>query len=118
MSAHTTFTTPGGVVLTRTTDGVGANRGPAVKTWVNARISIAPNATNEVGQPHTFTVTLEKDPATAPASCRPPVRHVQRHPDQQQRRGAQRPAGSVQRWHDQRRRPVHRHLHLADCRHR
>src|SRR6185503_5983650 len=26
-----------------------------------ARISIAPNATNEVGQPHTFTVTLEKD---------------------------------------------------------
>ena len=34
-----------------------------------ARIAIAPNATNEVGQPHTFTVTLEKD--TAPArSCR------------------------------------------------
>jgi hypothetical protein len=26
-----------------------------------AKISIAPNATNEVGQPHTFTVTLQKD---------------------------------------------------------
>ena len=61
VSAHTTFTTPGGVILTRSTDGTGANSGPAVKTWVNARISITPNATNEVGQPHTFTVALEKD---------------------------------------------------------
>ena len=61
VSAHTTFTTPQGVEITRNTDGVGANSGPAVKTWVNARISIAPNATNEVGAPHTFTVTLEKD---------------------------------------------------------
>ena len=37
------------------------NSGPAVKRWVNARIAIAPNATNEVGQPHTFTVTLQQD---------------------------------------------------------
>jgi hypothetical protein len=29
--------------------------------WVAAKISITPNATNEVGQPHTFTVTLQKD---------------------------------------------------------
>src|SRR5205814_9594618 len=28
---------------------------------VNARISIAPNATNEVGRPHTFTVTVLQD---------------------------------------------------------
>jgi hypothetical protein len=28
---------------------------------VNAKISIAPNATNAVGQPHTFTVTVQKD---------------------------------------------------------
>src|SRR4029453_6513329 len=35
----------------------------ASKTWtpVRARIAIAPSATNEVGAPHTFTVTLEKD---------------------------------------------------------
>ena len=38
--------------------------GPATKVWVAARISIAPNATNEIGQPHTFTVTLEKDSGT------------------------------------------------------
>ena len=31
------------------------------KTWVNARILIAPNATNEVGAPHTFTVTVQQD---------------------------------------------------------
>ena len=61
VSAHTTFTTPQGVEITRSTDGTGANCGPAVKTWVNARISITPNATNEINAPHTFTVTLEKD---------------------------------------------------------
>ncbi len=62
VSAHTTVTVCRRV-LTRNTDGVAAT-GPAVKTWVNARISITPNATNEVGQPHTFTVTLEKDTGT------------------------------------------------------
>jgi hypothetical protein len=54
-----------GVTITRTT-GTAANTaaggsGNASKAWVNARISIAPSATNEVGQSHTFTVTLEKD---------------------------------------------------------
>ena len=60
MTAHTTLTV-GGVSLTRTTNGTGGNSGPAVKTWVNARISITPNAFNEINAPHTFTVTLEKD---------------------------------------------------------
>ena len=60
----------GGVPLTRNTDGTGVNSGPAVKTWVNARILIAPNATNEVGAPHTFTVTLQKDPARERSSRR------------------------------------------------
>ena len=47
---------------TRTTGDAHVGDGPnATKKWVNARISIAPNATNEVGQPHTFTVTLQKD---------------------------------------------------------
>src|SRR6266511_557317 len=59
--AASTSVLVGGVSLTRSTNGVGANSGPAAKTWVNAKISIAPNATNEVGQPHTFTVTLQKD---------------------------------------------------------
>ena len=63
----------GGVSLTRHTNGTGANSGPAVKTWVNARISIAPNATNEVGQPHTFTVTLQKDTGTGIVRRRPPA---------------------------------------------
>ena len=60
VSAHTTVSVAG-VSLTRNTDGVAPNSGPATKRWVNARILIAPNATNAVGQPHTFTVTLEKD---------------------------------------------------------
>src|SRR5262249_35851782 len=60
VSAHTTLTA-GGVSLTRSTDGTDSNSGPAQKTWVNARISISPSASNRVGQPHTFTVTLQKD---------------------------------------------------------
>src|SRR5262249_58648216 len=40
------------------------NSGDAVKTFVNAKIAIAPDATNEVGRPHTFTVTLMEDPGT------------------------------------------------------
>ena len=59
----------------------------ATKTWVNARISIAPNATNEVGQPHTFTVTLEKDTGTR-LRARRPGEHVDCHADELERRGA------------------------------
>ena len=33
----------------RTPNGPGANSGPATKTWVNAKIAIAPDATNQVG---------------------------------------------------------------------
>jgi uncharacterized repeat protein (TIGR01451 family) len=51
----------GGTALTRSTDGTGANSGPALKRWVNASITIAPNATNEVGHSHTFTVTVLQD---------------------------------------------------------
>ena len=63
VSAHTTVSV-GGVSLTRHTNGTNGNSNPAVKTWVNARIAIAPNATNEVGHSHTFTVTLQKDTGT------------------------------------------------------
>jgi uncharacterized repeat protein (TIGR01451 family) len=63
VTAHTTVSVAG-VMLTRNTDGTDSNSGPATKTWVNARISITPNATNRVGQSHTFTVKLEKDIGT------------------------------------------------------
>ena len=53
-----------GVTFEIETDGDGGNSDAAVKTWVDAKIGIADPGTNEVGQPHTFIVTLEKDPGT------------------------------------------------------
>jgi hypothetical protein len=53
--------TVGGVSLTRSTDGVSPNSDDAVKTFVDAKITIAEDATNEVGDPHTFTVTVWQD---------------------------------------------------------
>jgi energy-coupling factor transporter ATP-binding protein EcfA2 len=50
-----------GVSIFRETDGTGRNSSDAVKTYVDARIAIEPDATNEVGEPHTFTVTVEED---------------------------------------------------------
>src|SRR5262249_43443765 len=47
-----------GVDIPVTTDGTGDNSGPATKTWVDAQIAIGQTATNEVGQPHTFTMTV------------------------------------------------------------
>jgi hypothetical protein len=43
------------------TDGTSGNSGPAVKTYVNARISIKYDADNVVGNQHTFTILLERD---------------------------------------------------------
>ena len=63
MQASTTLSV-GGVSLTRTTGQAApghANGANATKNWVGAKIAITPDATNEVGQPHTFTVTLSKD---------------------------------------------------------
>jgi hypothetical protein len=60
VSAHTTVTV-GNVMLTRNTDGTGSNSGPVTKRWVDAKIGIAPSATNRVDQPHAFAVTLMKD---------------------------------------------------------
>jgi hypothetical protein len=47
----------------------------AQKLWVNAAIVIAPNANNEVGQPHTFTATLLFDTGAGlqPAGAGQPV---------------------------------------------
>jgi hypothetical protein len=52
----------GGAIVTRSTGDANPGDSPdAQKQWVNAAIVIAPNATNEVGQPHTFTVTVLAD---------------------------------------------------------
>jgi hypothetical protein len=62
VTGHASATlTVGGVLLSRQTDGVSPNSGDAIKTFVDAKITISPDATNEVGDPHTFTVTVSKD---------------------------------------------------------
>jgi hypothetical protein len=50
--------TPSTADVTRTTDSTHGSSGSVTKTFEDARISIAPSATNEVGQNHTFTVTF------------------------------------------------------------
>ena len=52
-----------GLVLSRSTNGQSGNSGPATKTYVDASISIAPSAVNEVGHQHVFTVTVTGLPA-------------------------------------------------------
>ena len=70
INASTTFAV-GGVTLIRDTDPAtpavaGPNgSGPATKTFVDARITIAPSATNEVGHAHTFTITVTAFPSGA-----------------------------------------------------
>ena len=62
VTGHATVTlVVGGQTLVRQTNGLAGNSGDAIKTFVDAKISITPNATNEVGQPHTFTVTVLQD---------------------------------------------------------
>ena len=50
-----------GKLINVTTNGLLGSSGPAVKKWVDARISIGANDTNRVSDPHTFTVTVERD---------------------------------------------------------
>ncbi len=54
----------GGLSVFRQTDGLGGNTGDANKRFVDARIGIAPDDINEVGQTHTFIVTVQKDAGT------------------------------------------------------
>ncbi|SHJ55082.1 hypothetical protein SAMN02745751_02816, partial [Dethiosulfatibacter aminovorans DSM 17477] len=49
----------GGVPLSRSTNGVAPNSGPATKTWVDAYIYITPlEDTNMINDTHTFTATV------------------------------------------------------------
>ena len=62
---------------TGTAVNTAAGGGPnATKRWVNARISITPNATNAVGQPHTFLVTLQQDTGNGAGFVALPNGHV------------------------------------------
>ncbi len=62
VTGHATASvTVGSVTLNVATDGISPNSDDAVKTYVDAQITIASSATNKVGEAHTFTVTVEKD---------------------------------------------------------
>ena len=63
-------TSPNSATLTRSTGDTHAGDSPsATKTFVDANITITPqSATNEVGNPHTFTVTFTDIPKGAPVS--------------------------------------------------
>ena len=50
-----------GITFTVETDGTGLNSGNATKAFVDLRIGIAGNDTNGIKQPHTFTITVEKN---------------------------------------------------------
>src|SRR5262249_26093359 len=62
--ATSTLSVGASAPFTVQTNGVAPNGPDAVKTYVDAKISIAPSATNEVNAPHTFVVTLLKDTGT------------------------------------------------------
>ena len=51
----------GSVTVDVDTAGYGAYSISNQKTWVDARISITPNGTNGITEPHTFTVTVEQN---------------------------------------------------------
>ena len=114
----TTTVSVGGLSLTRTTgDSHVGDSADANKNWVNAGITITPSATNEVGQPHTFTVTASRRtragtgfvPVGADEQCKVTLTDSN---------GAvATPAGPIN-LHDQRQRPVQRHLHLGHGGHR
>jgi nitrate reductase NapAB chaperone NapD len=57
----------GGTTLTRATDGTGNNSGDAVKTYVDAFITVAADDTNRVDDSHTFTVHVEGDSGSGSA---------------------------------------------------
>ncbi len=68
VSASASVTLSEGTVLAVSTDGVAPNSGPAMKRWVDGRISVSPLVdTNEITDEHTVTATVEQDdglPAT------------------------------------------------------
>jgi len=73
-----------GVTLHRETDGERYNSDDAEKTYVDASIGITPQeATNAVGQPHTFTITVKENDGTgaSPVQGANPVVSITPTPD-------------------------------------
>ncbi|SHJ43564.1 hypothetical protein SAMN02745751_02568, partial [Dethiosulfatibacter aminovorans DSM 17477] len=60
VTAHAAFSI-GSLDFDVSTNGTGNNSGPATKTWVDAKISIAADDTNEINDTHTFTATVMID---------------------------------------------------------
>ena len=61
-----TSATPGDTVVQAAYGAVEGNTSATftatqVKHWVNFRVTVAPNGVNLIGQPHTFTVTVQKN---------------------------------------------------------
>jgi uncharacterized repeat protein (TIGR01451 family) len=73
--AGTDVTVRGFTLHRETGDANAGDSANATKAWATARIEIAPSATNEIGKPHTFTVTLSKDTGTG-AFVAAPGEHV------------------------------------------
>lgn len=62
ITGHASATIPvGGEDFTVETDGTAPNSGDVIKRFVDAQLDIAPNDTNGIGEPHTFTVTAQAD---------------------------------------------------------
>lgn len=59
----TTMVTVGGVTMNLATDGTGGS-GAAIKTYVDARISLSPSGVNAVGDPHPMMARLEVNNGT------------------------------------------------------
>jgi hypothetical protein len=47
--------------VSRSTDGIAPNSGPAVKHWVDAYVTIEADDANGIGEPHTFTIEVTPD---------------------------------------------------------
>ena len=60
-SATFNFADSASIVRSTSGDSGPGGSGPATKTFVDARISIGTAGTNKVGDPHTFTVTVQKN---------------------------------------------------------
>src|SRR6266571_4320627 len=65
-----------GFIFHVATDGKGSNSGPATKVFVDASIAIGPSAANEVGTPHTFTVTVKANSGDGAGFVPATVGHV------------------------------------------
>jgi hypothetical protein len=67
--------------VSRTTDSTHGSSGPAVKHFVDANVSIAPSAVNEVKHQHVFTISTTAFPAGTTATLTSITPHVSPAPD-------------------------------------